>query len=222
VNFRDVSYVFDGVHVEHGQQHERFSRIDMKRPFITRGLPEPVLNLPWGSLFVAIMLPQIKQGRPHVDKVRPFPAFLRWAAIHDLWWGMQTVWKLARFVFDTILIKRRFQIGEAAGLSILGELNIYPNFDKIAFKLLEDHPEINTVIFGHTHVLKHKQWKEGKEYINEGTWNEVTNLFLDDYGRQIRLTYAYIDYPVADAPARARVRLKQWHGVWRPESEILV
>lgn len=228
VEFRDVSYFFDGVHIEHGQQHESFSRIDMKRPFITRGLPEPVLNLPWGSLFVAILLPQIKQDRPHVDKVRPFPAFLRWAAIHDLWWGIKTVWKLARFVWDTMLIKGRYQIrqGMRTGLGILGELNIYPNFDKIAFKVLAEHPEINTVIFGHTHVLKHKQWKEGKEYVNEGTWNEVTNLYLDDYGRQIRLTYAYIDYPNAalgeGVAERPRVRLKQWHGFWRPESEILV
>src|SRR4051812_41358475 len=90
VVFHDVSYKFDGVYVEHGQQYERFARTDMSRPFITRGLPEPVINLPWGSLFVAIVLPKIKQDRPHVDKVRPFSAFLKWVIIHDIWWGIKT------------------------------------------------------------------------------------------------------------------------------------
>ena len=237
VSFHDVSMRFDGIYVEHGQQYEHFARIDMQRPFITRRLPEPVLNLPWGSLFVAVLLPKIKQERPHVDKVRPFSAFLRWCAIHDPWWGFLTALRIAKFVFDTVLVKRRFQIaqGEGATLKLLASISLYPNYDKLAIKVLEDNPDINAVIFGHTHILKYRQWREGKEYFNEGTWNETTNLDLDDYGKQIRLTYAFIEYPriaPADAPIaatqdaaaafRPKVRLKQWSGAWQPEHDILV
>lgn len=237
VRFYDVAYRFDGIHVEHGQQYERFSAMDMDKPFITRGLPEPVLNLPWGSLFVAVLLPRIKQGRPHVDKVRPIHAFWRWVLIHDIFWGIKSVRQVIQFIFDTLLFRTRYQITQAVGdtLAILKEITIYPNFDKIAFRILEENLDIHTVIFGHTHLLRYRQWREGKQYLNEGTWNETTNLDLDDYGKQIRLTYAFIEYPVASSATgssvsvtdggsyeKPKVRLKQWNGVWKPESEVLV
>jgi len=226
VTFHDVSYRIDGLHIEHGQQYERFAQVDMRKPFITAGLPEPVLNLPWGSLFVAVVLPKIKQERPHVDKVRPFNTFLRWVLIHDPWWGIKTGLGVAKFVFDTLLFQRRYQIrqGVRATLGLLKEISLYPNYDRLAFRILEENDDIHTVIFGHTHILRYRQWREGKEYFNEGTWNEATNLSLEDYGRSIRLTYAFVEYPVgtqAHSP-RTKVRLKQWHGEWRPESEILV
>jgi UDP-2,3-diacylglucosamine pyrophosphatase LpxH len=226
--FHDVSYKFDGVYVEHGQQYERFARTDMSRPFISRGLPEPVLNLPWGSLFVAVLLPKIKQDRPHVDKVRPFSAFLRWVMIHDAWWGVKTGIRVLKFFWDTLLIRSRYQIplGMRASLGLLTEVSLYPNYDKIAFRILEEHGDVHTVIFGHTHILKYRQYREGKEYFNEGSWNEVTNLDLDDYGRQVRLTYAFIEYPTTPEPGaldlRPKVRLKQWNGQWKPENDILV
>ncbi len=223
VAFHDVSYQFDGIYVEHGQQYERFAAIDMKRPFITRGLPEPVLNMPWGSLFVAVVMPKIKQERSHVDKVRPFPTFLRWVIIHDFWWGVKTSLRVLRFIVDTILFRRRYQIRQSVGatLKMLKEISFYPNYDKIAYKILETYEDVHTVIFGHTHILRYRQWREGKEYFNEGTWNETTNLDLSDYGKQIRLTYAFIEYPPENS-SRAKVRLKQWQGVWKPDMDILV
>src|SRR4051812_49441083 len=103
------------------------------------------------------------------------------------------------------------------------EVTLYPNYDQIAFKILEENEDIHTVIFGHTHVLRYRQWREGKEYFNDGTWNETTNLDLDDYGKQIRLTYAFIEYPIENSVhGRPQVRLKQWHGAWKPEVEIIV
>jgi UDP-2,3-diacylglucosamine pyrophosphatase LpxH len=221
VSFYDVAYEFDGIHVEHGQQYERFAAINMKRPFITRGLPEPVLNLPWGSLFVAVLMPMLKQERSHIDKVRPFSAYLRWIMIHDFLWGLKTAARTLKFVIDTILLRRRYQIrqGVRATLGLLKEISLYPNYDKIALRILEESEHIHTVIFGHTHILRYRQYREGKEYFNEGTWNEATILDLDDYGRKARLTYAFIEY---STQTRAKVRMKQWQGVWRPEMEIIV
>lgn len=226
VRFYDVAYVVDGIHIEHGQQYEQFAAIDMRRPFISGGLPEPVLNLPWGSLFVAVLLPRIKQSRPHVDKVRPFQTFLRWVFVHDLWWGLKTGLEIAKFVWDTILLRQRYQIrqGVAATLGMLKEISLYPNYDRIAAQLLEENEHVHTVIFGHTHILRYRRYREGKEYFNEGTWNETTNLGLDDFGRQTRLTYAFVEYPKHELVEadRPKVRLKQWHGAWKPEAEILV
>ena len=237
VKYHDVYYLFDGVYVEHGQQYERFARTDMQRPFITRGLPEPVLNLPWGSLFVAVVLPEVKQARPHVDKVRPFSQFLIWTLIHDLWWSLRTGLRIVKFVFDTLLFKTRYQIkkGVKEQLSLLKEITLYPSYDKIAFKILDERDDVNCVIFGHTHILRYRQYREGKEYFNEGSWNEVTNLDLSEYGTRTRLTYAFIEYPIVQVntegesttapvvPAvRPHVRLKEWKGVWKPETDIQV
>lgn len=239
VRFHDVAYEFDGIYVEHGQQYERFARSDMKKPFITRGLPEPVLNLPWGSLFVAVLLPKIKQERPHVDKVRPFNEFLVHTFLHEPIWFIKTGFRIAKFVFDTMLFRRRYQIrdGFRATLGLLKEISVYPSYDKIAFRILEEREDVHTVVFGHTHILRYRQWREGKEYFNEGSWNEVTNLDLSEYGTRTRLTFAMIEYPQSSASSpeeaeaqkarkgssasRPKVRLKQWHGLWKPHSEIL-
>ncbi|MEK7692054.1 MAG: hypothetical protein AAB425_13650 [Bdellovibrionota bacterium] len=223
VRFYDVYHEFDGIRVEHGQQYESFAAIAMDRPFITRGVPEPVLNLPWGSLFVAVLLPKIKQDRPHVDKVKPFSAFLRWILIHDFWFAMKSAFKVAKFVIDTVLFRRRYQIkqGVQATFSLLKEITIYPNYDRIAFRILDQRDDLHTVVFGHTHILRYRQWREGKEYFNIGSWNEATNLELSDFGTQVRLTYAYIEYPPLESKARIKVKLKQWRGVWRPESDIV-
>ncbi|MDR3607991.1 MAG: metallophosphoesterase [Oligoflexia bacterium] len=225
VIWNDVFYLKDGIYIEHGQQYEVFSATDMQKPFITRGLPEPVLNLPWASLFVAIVLPWVKQQRPHVDKVRPFHYFIRWVAINDLWWGVKIGLYILKFMFDTVLFQRRYQIQKNVKqtMSMLKQITIYPNFDKIAFRILEERDDVNVVIFGHTHLLRYRRWREGKEYFNEGTWNDNTNLELDDYGKSIRLTYAFIEYPAVQASApRPTVRLKQWFGVSRPEADMII
>ena len=85
--------------------------------------------------------------------------------------------------------------------------------------MLQDKPErsLDKLLHGK------QQGYGGKEYFNEGTWNETTNMELDDYGRQIRLSYAFIEYLGAvSGPARAKVRIKQWHGLWKPESDMLL
>ena len=224
VKYHDVSYLFDGVYVEHGQQYERFSKTDMERPFITRGLPEPVLNLPWASLFVAVFLPKLKQDRAHIDKVRPFGIFLIWTFIHDFWWSAKAGLMTVKFYLDTLLFKRRYQIkrGMKERFGLFREITLYPNFDKIAFNILDTREDVNCVIFGHIHILRYRQWREGKEYFNEGSWNEVTNLDLSEYGTRTRLTYAFIEYPISETITRPQVRLKEWKGAWKPETDIQV
>jgi UDP-2,3-diacylglucosamine pyrophosphatase LpxH len=225
VVFHDTVHLSDGVWIEHGQQYERFARIDMRRPFISRGLPEPVLNLPWGSLFVAVLLPQFKQERPHVDKVRPFRSFLVWCMLHDLWWGIRTALRIVKFVIDTILLKSRYTIrhGVGATFGLLREISVYPNYDKIAFRILDERDDVHTVIFGHTHIVRYRQWREGKEYFNEGSWNEVTTLDLGEYGTRTRLTYAFIEEgePRPDGTRRPKVRIKEWRGIWKPEMDVV-
>ena len=45
---------------------------DFKKLFLTRGQNEPILNLPWGSLFILHVVNNLVKERPHLDKVMPF------------------------------------------------------------------------------------------------------------------------------------------------------
>jgi hypothetical protein len=48
-------------------------------------------------------------------------------------------------------------------------------------------------------------------------------LDLSDYGKQTRLTYAFIEYPAEkELLEKPKVRIKQWNGRWKPEVEVLV
>jgi hypothetical protein len=68
-------------------------------------------------------------------------------------------------------------------------------------------------------VLRHRRFDGGREYFNEGSWNEVTNLELGEFGTQTKLTYAMVE---SGAPGvRPRVRLKRWMGTWKPEMDLL-
>ena len=221
VRFFDQQYCFDGVHVEHGNQREDLCRIDLARPFIAGGLPEPVLNLPWGSIFVAVWLTRVKLERPHVDKVKPFSSMLRWLLIHDTAWAIKTLLLWGKFVWDTVLFRPRYQLveGVRATWGMIRQATIYPNFDAMAARILAENPGAQVVILGHTHVLRHRRFEGGREYFNEGSWNEVTNLELGEFGTQAKLTYAWVE---SGAPGvRPRVRIRRWMGHWKPEMDLL-
>jgi len=178
--------------------------------------------LPWGSLFVAVWLTRIKLERPHVDKVKPFSSFLRWMLIHDTVWAIKTLARMGRFVWDTVAFRSRYRIVEGVRItwSMLRQASIYPSFDRMALRVLDADPTVDTVIFGHTHVLTHRRFERGKQYFNEGSWNEVTNLELGEFGTQVKLTYALIESG-APPSSRPRVRLKRWMGRWKPELDLV-
>ena len=99
------------------------------------------------------------------------------------------------------------------------QATVYPSFDKVAEQVLSEHPGTQIVIFGHTHVLRYRKLDGGREYYNEGSWNEVTNLELGEFGTQAKLTYALIEGAASEV--RPRVRLKRWMGIWKPEMDLL-
>mgnify|MGYP001119971652 CR=1 FL=1 len=223
LRFYDTFYEFDNVRVEHGHMYEAINATDPQR-FILNDpdYPEPVLNLPWASLFVAIFLPKIKKERPFVDKVKPFTGYMRWAILHD------TLFALRTFFFITFSFLRMFSLSRKHPLldfkmsfARIKGTTIYPSFVKEARKILRNNPRLNAIIFGHTHVLRYRQWGGGKEYFNTGTWNEVTSLDIADFGLQTLLTYGYIEL-APGAGQKARIRLKEWKGMWRPEVETSI
>jgi UDP-2,3-diacylglucosamine pyrophosphatase LpxH len=207
--WKNTHYQVDGVHIEHGHQYEAVNRMDPTRPFLTEGLPEPILNLPWGTLFTIQFITRLKMQRPFVDKVRPFRQLIWWSLFHDTWIAVSSCVKLITYFLSTRFSKNRYrQSSLKMTLRMILEASVFPDLSDAARRILRT-PDVHTVIFGHTHVYKQLQYGENKQYINLGTWTEITSLDLESYARRSRLTYVRVDY---NEQAQAVPLLRHWIG----------
>ena len=220
-NFVFERYVADGVHYEHGQQYEQVNHIEEEELFLSDGLKEPILNLPWGTHFVINFLIGLKKERPAVDKVRPISAFMRWSLVFDFWWFFKTLIRVFLYFFATRFSKSIYRTSHLkTTFKIIKDISQRPSLTLAARKLLEADESIHTVIMGHTHVPKYVQFPDGREYLNTGTWTEVTSLNLDTLGKHTRYTYVYVDY--SSPKNRPYARLKEWKGRWHSDIDVYV
>lgn len=209
VNWKNIYYLIDGIHIEHGHQYEAVNRMDPTQPFLTENLPEPILNLPWGTLFTVQFITKIKQHRPAVDKVRPFRMLIWWSLMHDTWMAIVSLFQLVLYFFSTRFSKNRTrQSSLKTTLKIIREASVFPDLTDAARRILRT-PEIHTVIFGHTHVYKQVQVSDHKQYINLGTWTDIVSMDLETYARRTKLTYVRVEYA---ADGRAIPCLRHWIG----------
>jgi len=218
IRYRNMVYFFDGVHIEHGHMHEPANRLDPKKFFIKKEYPEPILNLPFGSFFFVEFVLKIKKFNPNIDKVRPFKSMVRWGLIQETQFMIVTFFKLVRFMLEAIFSsdpRKRYPWKQI--LKVLAEGTIFPDLDSAARKILKDE-RIHTVVFGHNHVYRYRQWQRGKQYFNTGTWTELTSLDFASFGKFTKLTYVLLDYP--EGSEKPLARLKQWRGYHRIEEDV--
>lgn len=203
------SYEFDGVYIEHGNQYEIANAFDRHKYFLTIGLPQPVLNQPWGTLFLVHVVNTIKRRKPHFDKVLPFKTYLKWLVLYDFRFGMGIIGKIIWFFFKSRFRndpRRKNSLRQT--LRIILEAPLFPDLDEAAERILETREDIHTVIFGHNHRPTFRQFGNQKEYVNTGTWNEMTHLEVDRMGTRLVCTFALIEY----RGLRPQVSLKRWKG----------
>lgn len=216
--WKNIYHLVDGVHIEHGHQYEAVNRMDPTRPFLTEGLPEPILNLPWGTLFTIQFITKLKMHRPAIDKVRPFRMVIWWSLIHDTWMAILSLTKLMIYFITTRFSKNRTrQSSLKTTLKIIREASVFPDLSDAAKRILRT-PEIHTVVFGHTHVYKHIQIGDQKQYLNTGTWTDIISMDLETYARRSKLTYVRIDY---DSSGNAIPLLRHWIGTIPLEDDAM-
>lgn len=220
IRFKNLVYFFDGVHIEHGHMHEAANRMDPKKFFIKKNVPEPILNLPLGSHFFVDFVLRVKMLNPYIDKVRPFHSFLKWGLVYETGFTIKTLAGLLYY-----FAKKAF--GRTEGrkiwpwrsvLKIFTERAIFPDLGTAARRILTDE-RIHTVIFGHSHVYQYHKLSNAKEYFNTGTWTELTSLDMASLGKITKLTYVFLEYN-DDHPHRPRGRLKHWRGYHRIEEDV--
>lgn len=215
-----AQYITEGVCFEHGNQHVPENWIDYNKPIVKEGTKEPIINLPWGDIFVIHFLNRVKRERPYADKVFPFPLYLRWALFHDTWFAI----KLAFFGLMYFL-KVLFKVGENKRFKVRQTLRIMKNFsfpvrmNRAAWRVLNDHPECRIVVFGHGHRCAAVQFKDGREYFNNGIWNEMISLDIGTMGRSLRFTFVEIRYTKDNIP---HGQLKEWKGRYSEMEDIVV
>ena len=152
MRYKNIVYYFDGVHIEHGHMYEAANRIDPKKFFLKKNVPEPILNFPFGSHFFVEFVMGLKKLNPFVDKVRPFRNSIRWNLINDTTFTIKSLGRLISYFVKAALGKdSRRQWSWRRLLEIFVEGAIFPDLTHAARKILNDD-RVNVVIFGHSHV----------------------------------------------------------------------
>ena len=210
------SYDFDGVHVEHGMQHEPLNAFNPRRYFVERD-GQVAINLPLGGLYILEVLNSEKALRPYIDKVAPFRRYFMWALLND----PAIVFKISARSVDfglRALLKKIPHVDEVSPREVLERLVLFTAFPTLEHeaKHLLARRGFNTVIMGHTHVPLYREYARDKVYINTGTWNPMTSLDMGNFGRTEVLTYAHVEW----VDGRPRARLREWRGLARPAEDV--
>jgi UDP-2,3-diacylglucosamine pyrophosphatase LpxH len=204
----------EGVEIHHGNQFEAGNILNFEQPILTQFLQKPVLNIPWGSFYVLKIINRLKWEREFIDKVRPVKVFVLFGLLMDPWFTIRFCFLSAFYFLKTRFVwspKRRSRF--RVTLDILRqETRLFQDLESEARGLLDSRPEIQTVVFGHTHRPMNKIYPDGKQYINTGTWTKMINLDWGRIGQQFSLTFAFIRLK----DGKAHCELRHWVGEHSP------
>lgn len=211
------TYEFDGVYVEHGNQHEVANAYSSRDRFLTKDLPEPVLNQPWGTYYLVHVVNHIKRSNTHFDKVIPFGTYMKWSLLYNPLFFVRIVWTTLKFFFESRLRgDPRRNTSFKQTLQIILEAPIFPDLDDAAERILLTRDDVHTVIFGHNHRPVYRQFAPQKVYINTGTWNEITHLEMERLGTRLDCTFALLGY----RSHQIESSLKIWRGRRKLATEL--
>jgi UDP-2,3-diacylglucosamine pyrophosphatase LpxH len=204
-----------GVEIHHGNQFEAVNVLNFETPLLDNKLSEPVLNIPWGSFYVLKIVNRLKWERQYLDKIRPIKVFILFGLILDPWFTIRYSFLTAFYFLKTRFVyspKRRASLKVTAEI-LKQETQFFLDLEWQARRLLDQEPELKTVIFGHTHKPMDKAYADGKQYINTGTWTKMVNLDFRSLGQQqINLTFALVKI----AGDQSQSELRSWVGEYSP------
>jgi UDP-2,3-diacylglucosamine pyrophosphatase LpxH len=208
----------EGLEIHHGNQFEAVHVLNYAKPVLeSPELEKPVLNLPWGSFYVLKIINRLKWERDYVDKVRPIRLFVFLGLLFDTWFTMRFGFLTAYYFIKTRFLpspKRRSRFKVTLEIFKQESQNVFPDLENYARGILDQNPQLKTVIFGHTHRPMNRVWPDGRQYINTGTWTKMINMDWRGIGQQFRLTFAYIRMKDGEVHSD----LRQWVGEHRPHA----
>lgn len=208
IEFYPNEYLKGGIHIQHGHQFDAMYASDKAQPTREReGLR--VLKLPWGAFFYAHFIQPLRRIKPQFYRVRPMRTYLLWALFFETKFFMRIVRQFLRLVWRAIssrsypgtswfdLFKVFSQAADSEALESYAEI-------------LLTSDDVQKVIFGHAHIPNYRQFRNGKEYFNSGTWTRNLSLDMRSLGSSHRLSYVLIEYRSEGKEPQAK--LMEWHG----------
>lgn len=215
-------FELDGVQFHHGHQFEALHAFDWGRLTLQRANRDPVLNLPWGSLFILRVLNPLVRERPYVDKVHPFWPLIAGGMVFDAPFTARMVGNTAKALVQARFNSTWWQKRPFATLShfLRREVGFFERLDHFAERIFKQSAHVRAVFMGHTHVPMLRTWTiQGalRTYVNTGTWMPMVDLGFGRLGQHLELHYGVVEWH-DDGP---RASLHRWHGT-RPESEEVI
>ena len=215
VNAEKEFLEYPGVQIHHGNQFEAVHTANYQQPFITENVPEPILYQPWGSVYVMKIINRLKWERDYIDKVKPAKLFMLFGFLFDpiftvkffllsMFYFLHT-----RFIYNP---KRRANLRNTIAI-MKEEITPFYGLEDDAREILDKNETVHTVVIGHTHGPMQRYYRDGKTYINTGTWTRMVSLDLRYLGQQHKLTFALIEY---NDQEKATATLQEWKGLHTP------
>lgn len=215
-------FISSGVLVEHGHRFEAINTVPRSKLIIDGPEGEPIINLPWASLFCIYLLPKLKEMRPFIDKVRPLNSYIKWTILHDFKFFLYLCWICITYVLRTQfkpfgLFNKNFKVS----FNQIFNIAIHPKYDRNAKRILATRPDVKVVIMGHTHITEWRRFNDGKLYFNSGTWNQVPSVDAAMHKSITNLTYVCVEVNEKKGTI-TNAFLNVWQGKWRPFREEVV
>ncbi len=200
--------------IHHGNQFEAIHVLDFEQPLVHDSVREPVLNIPWGSLYVLKILNRLKWEREFIDKVRPIKVFMILGFILDPLFILRFAALSTFYFLKTFLLydPRRLSSLRRLPKILFQEFDFLQDLERQGRRYLDQQFEVKTLILGHTHKPMHKVYPDGKQYLNTGTWTKMINLDWRNIGRQYCLTFAHVRIRGGEALCE----LREWAGEQAP------
>jgi UDP-2,3-diacylglucosamine pyrophosphatase LpxH len=204
----------EGLEIRHGNQFEASNQLDFQSPFITLRNGAKVLNIPWGSIYVTKIINRLKWERANLDKIRPIKIFAFFGILLDPGFTIRFLMlSFFYFVRTRIMSRSKSLFGFRKTLSmVLQERSYFLDLEREARSVLEEDPNVHTVVMGHTHLPMHRVYEGGRQYLNSGTWTKMVYLDWKHIGEPFRKTFVLID--MKDGEIKAE--LNQWMGMKNP------
>lgn len=208
IEFLANDYLVDGIYIQHGHQYDAMHSMDVTNPFKeVEGVQ--VLKLPWGAFFHAHFIQPLRKIRPQFYRVRPMRLYLMWAFFFETRFFFRVIWQFIKMLFSAS--SKRLYPGTSLRdiRKIFSQAADSEALERYAEVLLTSD-SIQKVIFGHAHIANYRQFKNGKEYFNIGTWTRNLSLDTRSLGSFHRLTYVLIEY--RGEPPLPQAKLMEWRG----------
>lgn len=135
--------------------------------------------------------------------------YLVWSALFETRFLLKIIWQFIKMVFSAS--SRKLYPGNSL-------LTVFRIFSQAAdTEALEEYADVllssdqtKKVIFGHSHIPNYRQFQNGKEYFNSGTWTKNLSLDLRTLGSFHRLTYVLIEF--RGEASEPQAKLLEWQG----------